>query len=116
MKSYVFGLTLWFALDSAIATAQRTDRYGDPLPKRAVARLGTVRLRHPGTTYCVAFSPNGKVLVSGDRSFIRFWNGSTGKLLREFPVGAYAVAFSPDGKTLASAGGASGGPVRLWDR
>ncbi|HEV3258521.1 MAG TPA: RNA polymerase sigma factor, partial [Gemmataceae bacterium] len=40
----------------------RTDRYGDPLPEDAVARIGTLRLR--GTGYFLAFLPGGKSLLS----------------------------------------------------
>jgi WD40 repeat protein len=68
----------------------------------------------------VAFSPNGKLLASGEGDgTVRAWNPATGQ-----PVGAtlqagsgpasavFVVAFSPNSKLLASAG--NDGTVRLW--
>src|SRR3954471_7193777 len=61
----------------------RTDRYGDPLPDGAVARLGTVRWRQAGTLSCVAFSADGKILASGSRDGqVYLWEVATGKELR----------------------------------
>jgi WD40 repeat protein len=95
----------------------RTDRHGDPLPEGAVARLGSIRLRHESQVCCVAFSPDGKLLASGglDR-VIRFWDPATGKELRRLEghtESVKGIAFSPDGRTLASGG--YDRVVRLWD-
>ncbi len=59
----------------------RTDLYGDPLPPGAVARLGTIRLRHADAD--VVFSKDGKQLIScGRDGEVRTWKVATGELVR----------------------------------
>ena len=76
------------------------------------------RLLHDSRVSSIAFSPNGKTLVSGssDRT-VRLWDVATGQLIRPSLHGHEAavtsVAFSPDGQTIVS--GSVDQTVRLWD-
>jgi WD40 repeat protein len=133
-------LFLGVAAFSVGAGAQSTesglDLYGDALPRGAIARLGTVRLRHAGadnhhgaSVTCLAYAPGGKsVATGGGEGSVRIWDAQTGKeLLR---VNAHAgpissIAYSPGGDLLVSGGGdtmlfsrmLSDGDrtVRVWD-
>ena len=94
------------------------DAYGDPLPERAVARIGTVRLRQPSEVCSVVYSPDGKLLATGGRwDGVRLWDSTTGKALRFLPTvggqGTFYLAFSPDSKTLVSCG--TDGALEVWD-
>jgi WD40 repeat protein len=58
------------------------DLYGDPLPHGAVARLGSVRLRHSGLKH-FSLLPDGKTAVTvGDDQMVRRWDLETGRQLR----------------------------------
>lgn len=92
------------------------DRYGDPLPTGAVARLGTVRLGHSGVIHAVAFAPDGKTLASQATDGTQYWDTRTGQrisnpsaenrtrigYLLDSAMGRKAV--SPDGKIEATGG------------
>ena len=68
------------------------DLHGDDLPLGALARMGTVRLHHGGPALGVAFSTDGKWIVSGGgdsrtgyRDFTAsLWDAATGKEQRRF--------------------------------
>lgn len=75
---------------------------------------------HEELVYCVAYSPDGKLLATAsfDKT-VKLWDAATGKLLKTFagPTGhqnlVLHVAFSSDGKLLASCG--SDNTVKQWD-
>src|SRR5262245_56637232 len=83
-----------------------SDRYGDPLPPGALARLGTARLRAGTPIMSVAFSPHGRRLltVGQDDGRIILWDVGTGKHIRQVAqlkrLEAWFAIFSPDGKTI----------------
>jgi WD40 repeat protein len=125
-------LTLLLVLACALPPARAADRYGDPLPDGALARLGTVRWRAGGPIALAAFLPDGKSLltVSTDR-VAQVWDRDTGKELRHFDAAGptptdpnahrvvllngvgIGLALSGDGKTLACLG--RDGEIHLWD-
>jgi RNA polymerase sigma factor (sigma-70 family) len=84
----------------------RKDQQGDPLPRGAIARLGTVRLRREDQTACdFAFTPDGKALVSArNPKVVQFWDVKTGKPLQEFRHKNRFITFalSANGKLLAT--------------
>ncbi|MER7466460.1 helix-turn-helix domain-containing protein [Streptomyces sp. NPDC097981] len=77
----------------------------------------------PDQTTALTFSPDGKLLATGDESGrVTLWDGDTHQSLGGLPptpVGdghsrfVSALSFSPDGRTLAAA--ARDGTLRLWD-
>jgi WD40 repeat protein len=79
-----------------------TDLYGDPLPDGAIARLGTIRLRHSEHIDELIFAPKGNFLASISSGATRLWDTRTGKLLRQLPepVRPECLVFSPDGQYL----------------
>jgi WD40 repeat protein len=95
----------------------RTDLYGDPLPARALLRLGSVRFRSDVPINSLAFSPDGRLLLaSGYSNQVIFWDRGTGKEVKRWTVktsGMSALQFTADGRTLALAG--NDGAVRLLD-
>jgi WD40 repeat protein len=91
------------------ADRPRTDLSGDPLPDGAIARLGTVRLRHGHLISGAVVSGDGRTIIASDYfSGVHVWDIATGKELRRFFSDdnyCHRLTLSPDGKTLAVADG-----------
>lgn len=98
----------------------KTDRYGDPLPPGAVARLGSARLRHVGLLDWT-FPPGGRTVITVGRDHTtRTWEVVSGKPIAAVPLeggnklgpGDQAVALSADGRWVAAE---TGRGVGVWD-
>jgi WD40 repeat protein len=104
--SLIFFALLICTPPAASAAELRVDLYGDPLPKGAVARLGTVRYRHPGWNKRIAFLPDNETLLIGTRdNYLGSWNARTGKLFHELDLGddqLQGYCLSADGLTVAT--------------
>ncbi|MDE0483882.1 MAG: trypsin-like peptidase domain-containing protein [Candidatus Poribacteria bacterium] len=89
------------------------DKIGDALISK---HLNTI-VGHTEKVLGVAFSPDGRTLVSGGYDNIihlwDVWTGKSKKTLTGHTRGVSTVAFSPDGKILAS--GSWDDTIRLWD-
>ena len=72
---------------------------------------------HGDTVRSLAFSPDGKTLVSGSKDdTLRVWDVNAGRMLRKLAGHSNnlkSVVFSRDGKMIAS--GSEDASVRLWD-
>jgi WD40 repeat protein len=93
------------------------------LVKSAADCKRTIRLAKSYGVLQVAFSPDGKTLVSiasySSSSFrgqrVMLWNVDTGEALWAIRSGAFRVAFSPDGKMIAMGGSGSNSTVSMWN-
>jgi hypothetical protein len=77
----------------------RLDRYSDPLPPGAIARMGTERLRVDFTF--IIFSADGKTVFSADRESLREWKTATGEQQKRRLTHYDDVAVSANRKLLA---------------
>src|SRR5262249_6075016 len=82
----------------------RRDRYGDPLPPGAIARLGTLRFRVDAIRVNqMAFAPDGKTLALVTPSGLTLFDTASGKQMKNISplhTSFERLAYSPDGKRL----------------
>jgi RNA polymerase sigma factor (sigma-70 family) len=97
--------------------AVRVDRYGDPLPQGAIARLGTRRWRASDNVATLAFTPDGQTVLtvspaensladSPPANGLCLFDIVTGKRIKSIRLpGTFfgRIALSADGKRLAAA-------------
>src|SRR5205085_1419420 len=97
----------------------RADRFGDPLPAGALARLGTSRHRAAGAH--VAVTPDGKTVVTvGDDLVVRSFDAATGDTRETRTLDGpptYHTALSADGRYLAgeSYPAPRAAELQVWD-
>ncbi len=99
MSNFTPLLVVW----ASLAAPPAVDADGEALPRGALARLGTTRLRPGGPIESVAWSADGRTLLSvcgaGDYGLVHLWDAASGRLRDQFPVG-HAATFSPDGRRV----------------
>jgi WD40 repeat protein len=91
----------WF--EGLLGLRARRDALGDLLPERALARLGTRRLRHGATVRALAFTSDGAFVVSAsDDGTASVWSAATGEEQQRFDLGhkATSLVIAPDASRL----------------
>jgi WD40 repeat protein len=80
---------------------------GEPWGTDPVTGLAGICLRHDGPVWAVAFSPDGRTILTGcEDGHVRLWRVADGRLLWSFPqrCKVFAVAYSPNGRTALIGG------------
>ncbi len=89
----------------------------NPLAVEAFEPELTVQMGHSGGVYAVAFSPDGRLIVSGSQdNTLKLWDTASGGLQRTIQGHlsiVSAVSFTPDGRKIISGGWDS--TLRIWD-
>ena len=105
-------LGLWvftaFAMIAAAQPAQekaKIDQHGDSLPPGALARMGSLRWRHGDVVSFVAFTPDGKaVLTASLDNVVHLWDRETGKEIHHFDIQSPQAGIRPGGGMIGWGG------------
>ena len=100
------------------ALADGVDRYGDPLPGGAIARLGSIRFTHAASIDQFAFAADGKTIVFvGRDGVVGRWDANTGQELKRFSISPQTyprgLLLSADGTLLVTSLANQG--LVVWD-
>ncbi|HEV3311244.1 MAG TPA: hypothetical protein VG815_12075, partial [Chloroflexota bacterium] len=94
------------------------DRFADPLPKYARARMGTVRFNEGVFVRQALYTPDGKSLVTvNGNDAVHVWDVATGRIVRTIgnPESQFReIAISADGEAMATIEEVPA-RLRLWD-
>src|SRR5262245_28780335 len=84
--------------------APRRDRYGDPLPPGAIARLGALHLRTGAQPQLTDVSHDRRWLATGDETSVRVWAVRTGRVAWRFDAPederVTSFRFTPDARSM----------------
>src|SRR5713101_8454409 len=79
--------------------APKADSFGDPLPRGTITRIGTIRFRHSGPIYSLAFSPDGTRLTSAAWGGVSVWEAHSGR-----PLAYAAMRWNRPGPAISADG------------
>lgn len=84
MRRHLYALAFTFGLSAAIAQEAGKDATGDPLPKGAIARLGTERMRNADGFGNVRLHPDGKRVIGAANGKLSLIDPATGSVTGPF--------------------------------